>query len=801
MGVSRLWVDFRQDIALGVRLARRNIVSTGVVVFTLAVAIGANTAVFSAVNALLFKPLPFVAAPHELARVKAGELQMAWANYEDLRRDSGVFTHLAAQRSSVVGVAIGDRPIRFVAVQTSGNFFTTLGSTAAAGRTYTASEARSDVVVISADAWRTRFGSDPSLVGRILTLGGRPYEVIGIMPSGFRGLSPPGWSADCWFPIDTTATPLAERRESAFEVAGRLRPGVSRREAAAFLQVFARRMRAEHPEIPDQFVNVSVLPVDGLHAFEGMARTLLPAFAFLGTMTILAGLVLLIACANVAGIQLGRAAGRRREIAMRLALGAGRGRLVRQLLTENLVPAVLAGAGGYLLATVIVRLFPVVTSSFPIGREIDLHPDGRVLIYTLGVTIVTIVATGLAPARRAARFDVMAAIKDGHDGATARQRLRRALVVTQVAATTALLVWSGLFVRSLDRVTEVHPGFDPAGVLLTTVTFDRDTAQAGPDVLTALQQRVAESRGVQSAGLASIVPLAMTGREEFDVGVGDASGATSRRRVFANRLGPGWFETVRIPFVAGRDFTWADREGAARVVIVNQTLAHQFWNGAALGQQVVLNRQRLDVVGVVRDSKYWTLGETVAPIVYLPFRQGQPRDMTLHVRTVDPAGTSQSILAEMQRLAPDRAIEIETMSSAVAGAIRPAQIGAAATTAFAILAMLQSALGVYGLVSFLVSQRLREIGVRKALGASTRDVVRLIAHSVARLTAAGLAAGITGGLLGAMTIRGFLFGVSPLDPVTVVSAIAIIGMTALAASVLPARSAVRVDPAAMLRTQ
>jgi predicted permease len=425
--------------------------------------------------------------------------------------------------------------------------------------------------------------------------------------------------------------------------------------------------------------------------------------------------------------------------------------------------------------------------------------DARVLAYALGLTTFTAVVFGLAPARGAARFDVVSSLKDDHGGSTARQTMRRTLVAAQVAVSTALLLWSGLFARSLGRIHEVDPGFDPTGVLLASVTFDREPAQGGAHVLTELHQRVRNSSGVRAAGLASIVPLAMAGREEFDVSIADAAGGTTRKSVVANKLGPGWFDSVRIPFVAGRDFTWDDREGSPRVAIVNETLARRFWNGDALGKQIVHNRRPLEVVGVVRDSKYWTLGETIAPTLYLPFRQAPAHNVTLHVRTVDQRATTAAILAEMRQLGPDLYVEIAPMTEAVAVAVRPAQFGAAATGAFGTVAILLSVLGVYGLVSFSVVQRRREIGVRKALGATTSDIGLMIVGNMARLTGAGLAIGIGIGVPGAVALRGFLFGVSPLDPMTVAAAIAIVTTSALAASGIPALAASRVDPAVTLR--
>jgi predicted permease len=375
------------------------------------------------------------------------------------------------------------------------------------------------------------------------------------------------------------------------------------------------------------------------------------------------------------------------------------------------------------------------------------------------------------------------------------------LVVGQVGATAALLIWSGLFIRSLSRIADVDPGFDSSGVLLAGVGLERGTEERGMRLLADLQQRVLESPGVQGAGLAKIVPLSMRGREEFDIAITDSSGQPSPRRVTVNTLSPGWFKTVRIEFVAGRDFGWDDRPGTPRVVIVNETLARQFWNGDAIGRQILDNRQPVQVIGVVRDSKYWTLGETIVPTIYLPLLQRPSADVALHVRTADARATGTLIASELRRMAPEIAVEIEPMSEAVAVAALPARVGAAATTAFGVVAMLLSALGIYGLVSFAVVQRTREIGIRKALGAQTTDVIYTVVGGIARLTISGLAGGLVVGVLGGMALRGFIFGVSPFDGATLVGAAAVVLASALLASALPAIAAARVDPMIPLRNQ
>ena len=394
---------------------------------------------------------------------------------------------------------------------------------------------------------------------------------------------------------------------------------------------------------------MSAESIEGVHAFQGMASLLLPVFAFLALLIMLSGFVLLIGCANIAGLLIGRAAARQREIAMRLALGAGRRRLVRQLLTESLLLAVLGGAAGVLLAIWFVGSAGAIGPRLPIPIDLDLRIDRRVLAYALGLSTFTSLLFGLAPAWSAARFDLVSSLKDDSAGSTARQRLRRVMIVGQVAICTALLVWSGLFLRSLRHVGDINPGFDPSGVLLATVALEEgvvDEAE-GDRLLVEWTQRLTASAGVQSAGLSSIVPLALMGREEFSVSIpGDAPG--TRRRVVASRVSPGWFETVRIPLRMGRDFTWDDRKGAPWVAIVNETLARQFWNGEAIGQRVNYGDRPLEIVGVVRDSKYRTIGETIRPMIYLPFRQVYMPEMTLHVRTTDMSGTRAALTRAMR---------------------------------------------------------------------------------------------------------------------------------------------------------
>lgn len=795
----RLVSELRQDATFGLRMLGRSPGFSTVAILTLALAIGGNTAIFSLVNAIALKPMP-VTAPQDVARIYTGESGTSWLNYQDIAQRTTVFTDVAAHSGTTIALTTDSSAARLGGEITSTNYLTMLGVPALVGRTYFPTDTRTDLVVLSERTWRLRFGSDPSMVGRAISLGGRQFEVIGIMPRGFRGAQPPGFQSDFWMPIDTSLSrrALEDRGRTAYMVVARLQGGVSYAQAQAAVQVATRQIATEHPDLGPRFAQTEVFPVDGIGGFRGMTKTLLPLFAFVGVMTILAGLVLLVGCANIAGLLLGRGAARRREIGVRLALGAGRGRLIRQLLTESLLLALAGGTAGIVLALWLGRSINALLSRLPVSFELDLALDRRMLAYTLVVSLITSVLCGLAPAKRATRMSVLPALKED-DPLPSRQRLRHWLVVGQVGLSCALLLWGGLFARSLLNAHRIDPGFEPAGVLLGHLQLDEEATRSGASValLRDLQSRIRAIPGVESQGLARIIPLALLGREEMKMRTETDSRDRPGRWVLVNRVTTEWLRTVRIPLLAGRDFTSDDRPGSPRVVVVNETLAKEFWNGNALGKRL----DDAEVVGVVGDSKYWTLGETIRPQVYMAYAQRPEADVELFVRTSDLVGTTKALRTEIARLDPTKHVDVRLMTDAVSAALVPAQAGAVLTGGFGVLGALLAMMGIYGLVALTVAQRTREIGIRKAVGATTRDIVRLVVSGSAVPVGLGLVAGLGLGTLGAVGLGGFIVGVSPVDPLTMLGTTTLVVGTTLAASALPALRAARVDPLRALKTE
>jgi predicted permease len=796
-----LAADFRRDATQGARLLTRFPGFTAIAIAILAVAIGANTTVVAIVDALLLTPPPVV-EPARLVRVHTGESQASWPNYQDIRDRAGAFTGLAAHRLASMTLNAGGAMARLRGELTSPDFLTLLGVPAAMGRTYASGDVAFDRVVLAHHVWRRHFAADPAIVGRTILLGGRSLQVAAVMPSGFRGLAPPGVRLDFWLAVDPhrDAAILGDRLSPQFEIVGRLAPGVPPETATAGLRTLAGQLRSEHPALPESLLGIAADPIHGIHAFRGMASVVLPIFAFLVLLTIVSLFVLVIGCSNIAGLLIGRTAVRQRELAVRLALGSSRGRLLRQLLTESLVLAATGGAAGVLVALLLNAGIRRGLGYLPFPLDLDPRLDVRVLAYAVALSTVTALFFGLLPARRALRVDLLAALKAESSGSPERQRLRRLTVAVQVALCAALVVWSVLFLRSLGRIHDVRPGFDPTGVVLATVELDRGAinAQRGERILTEWARRAGGAPGVQSAAIATIVPLALTGREAFDVSLPeDAAGI--RHRVIANRTTPGWFATIRIPLVAGRDFTWDDGPSNVAVAIVDETMARQLWNGDALGRRVRFGDSPLEVVGIAKDSKYRTLGETPRPQIYLPLRQQYAPYLTLHVRAADAGAARRAAEDSLREVLPGADLEIQSMSDAVAVAVLPARIGATATGVFGLLALALAAFGVYGLVSFGVIQRAREIAIRRAIGATASDIVRLVLRHHAPLIGIGVGLGLLVGTLGAILLRTFLTGVGPTDPVALLSTIAVVTGAAVAASVLPALRATGVDPIVAVR--
>jgi predicted permease len=794
-----LWrwaLEFRQDASFGVRLLARSPAFATAAILTLALAIGGNATVFSLVNALAFKPLP-VHAPLEIVRVFTGESQTSWPNYLDIARSSVVFTDVAAHASTETGLATGAQVIRARGETTSANYLTMLGVPAQIGRVYGPSERRTDIVVLSHRTWRTTFGSDPAIVGRLIALGGRRVEVLGVMPPTFRGAQPPGFASDFWRPVDPVASrrSMQDRNDPDYVVVARLKAGVTPEQAQAATRGVARQIGAAHPSVARPLAATEVFPLEGIGKFRGMTSTLLPLFLFVGAMTVVSVVLLLVGCANIAGLLLGRATGRRREIGVRLALGAGRGRLIRQLLTESLALALIGGGAGVLLANGLGSVLGAAIARLPVPVDLNLSLDRRALVFTFAMSLLTSVLCGLAPARRATSLAVLPSLKEDAS-APYRQRLRCWLVVGQVGFSCALLLWGGLFLRSLDAAARVDPGLDPSGVVIGRVVLGSEVEPAARmALLDELRARVAAIPGVQSHGVATIVPLSFTGREEMRMPI-DVDPADQRGRwVMVNRLGPGWLETVRIPLVAGRDFSSADRIGAPRVAIVNETAARQFWNGDAIGRRI----GGAEVIGIARDSKYWTLGETIQPVVYTAQDQRPEAEVTLFMRTADVARGMTALRAEISRADPATFVDVRPMSDAVAAALVPARIGAILTGTFGAVGALLAMMGIYGLISFSVAERTREIGIYKAIGASTSRIVLLALSGTILPAVTGIAAGLGLGLLGARALAGFIVGVSPYDPVTMMGTVAVVLGAVVVASARPTLRAIRIDPLVILK--
>ncbi|MEW5927749.1 MAG: ABC transporter permease [Gemmatimonadota bacterium] len=812
-----------QDVRYGARTLLKSPVFAATAILTIALGIGATVTIFTLVNAVLLRPLPVedpdrLVAMEEVRRTGPGGLSVSGSEfvlprYLEYREASGqVLSGLAAQGMNDVALRAGDNPDAVLASYVSGNYFEVLGVRSALGRAITADEDRpgapAAVAVLGDHLWRTRFGADPGVVGRTVHLNGYPTTVVGVAPRGFGGTFV-GVQTDVWLPVglyerlNPAADPAAPRAELGLMLFGRLKPGVTPERAEAALSVAARR--SEPAAAGDPTTRAEAVRLERLAGLPADTRGMVTGFMAMLLAT--AGLVLLIAGTNVAGMLLARATVRRREVAIRLAVGAGRGRLVRQLLTESLLLFVLGGTGGLLLALVLGRAVSAFQPPLPVRVALDLGPDARVLGFALLLALGTGVAFGLAPALRASNPDLVSALREGSGGRGAgRTRMRSAFVVAQLAMSLLLLVTAGLFVQALRGALAADLGFEPDGVVAAGLDL-RAHGYDGPRAA-AFQRRLAERLaglpGTVSVGMAQFAPLSGNVLTvEVDPPGGSSDGGLSRDEHYAN-VDEGYFSTLRIPLVAGRGFAATDRAGSPPVVVVNERMARRMWPGEnPVGKRLRVRGLDREVVGVARDGTYEQMGEEPLAFLYLPMGQEPVGRATVLVRSRgEPAAALAALRRAVAELDPNVPLrEAMPLPASIGLSLFPQRLAAVLVGAFGVLGLVLAAVGVYGLLAFHVGQRRHEIGVRLALGAHTGDVLRMVLRQGMALVALGIAAGLIVALVVTRLLESLLFGVSPTDPLTFAAVPLALCAVALLASWLPARRAARTDPMTALRTE
>ena len=806
-----------QDLRYGARMLRRQPGFTLIAVLTLALGIGANTAIFSLVNTILLRPLP-VREPQRLVSVfptilRTNEAQsFSYPNYVDVRDRNDVFTDLAAFTFAAMSLSRNGNNEIIYGYLASGNYFELLGVEAALGRTFTAEDDRTPnahpVAVLSYVSWQKRFGADHNIVGQTVLLNNLSYTIIGVAPPRFNGTEFI-YAPEMWVPmmmlgqIKPGSKELEQRNMNSIYCVGRLKPGVSAAQAESALTNVMAQLGREYPDSNEG--KGMMLTPPGL-VFP-TARTSFIGFA--GVLMLTVVLVLLIACTNLAGLLLARATGRRKEIAIRLSLGASRARLVRQLLTESVLLALAGGIVGTLLAMWLIDLVMAFKPPISLPLLIDLQLDWRVLSFTVVLSLLTGTLFGLLLALQVTKPELVPALKDESAlGGYRRSRLRNTLVVAQVALSLVLLVAAGLVVRSLGQVQVMSPGFNPENVVaLTMVPSLQGYDEAkGKQFQQQLIDRVSNLPGVKATAITNRLPLSLSISDSY-VFIEGATPPSSAQTPYAlySRTSPGYFQTMEIPLVAGRVFTERDREDAPLVVVINETFARRFWPGeSAVGKRFRYSRADaplVEVAGVVKDGKYFSLGEDPKPFFFLPLLQSYEEPTTLIARTTNnPSAVLATIRSEILKLDPTMPfVDVKTLTEHMSLSLFPLRIGASVVGSFGLLALLLAAIGIYGVMAFAVSQRTREIGIRMALGAQGADVVRLIIRQGLTLMLLGLGLGLAGALMLTRLMSSVLYGVSAIDAATFVSVTALLALVVLLACYLPARRATKVDPMIALR--
>jgi predicted permease len=736
----------------------------------------------------------------------------SYPDFKDYRERNHVFSGLCGFELVLVEMNLRDDtpPERVAGIIATENYFDILGVHAAMGRTFHEEPNQAlnsdPYIVLGYGLWARRFGSDRNVVGTTVHLNGHPFTVIGVLPRNFYG-TVVGLNVEYFVPMMMQpqvlpSEDLEERWPTFVHIMGRLKPGVTIGQAQSEMSTLAADFQREYPTA-EKGVGIFVAPVWEAHyGVQDFLRSVL------GFLMFVAALVLLIACANVANLLFARATSREKEIAIRAALGAGRPRLIRQMLIESLLLAAAGGFGGIFLALwgTNLLMFFLPPAHLPIG--LPLRVDGAVLAFTLILSALTGIVFGLAPAWKGSRTDLNQSLKEGGRGLgadTRAHRLRDLLVVLEMVLATTLLVGAGLLVRSLRNAEKTGPGFNPNHAVLAAFDLRTSgyTSERAAAFFDRLIERIRANPGVESASLEEFVPLWFTGRSYSSVNV---EGYTPRpgedMGIDLNVVGPGYFQMMQIPMVAGRDFSNQDRAGTPLVVIVNQSMANRFWPGQrATGHRLRIQGEWRTVAGVARDIKYHRVNEEPQPFLYLPMLQAGRTDANILVRSEMPTAAVVSMVRAAAQSLDSKVQPLETVDLAglVYVSLFANRMAATLATVLGVLGMLLAAIGIYGVLSYNVSQRFREIGIRMALGAQSRDILRLVVGQGLRLTVIGAGLGAAFGLAATSAMKSLLYGVSATDPLTFAAVVCVVTLAGGFASYIPARRALRVDPLVALR--
>src|SRR5215469_3054622 len=807
-----IWQDLRQSI----RLLWSRPGFTVTVVLTLALGIGANATIFTWIRAVLLASLPGIEQPDKLVEIwgathNNSALSTSYLDYQEFRDRNNVLSGLIAHQILPLNLGRGEKPERVWAGIVSGNYFDVLGVKPLIGRTFLPEEDRTPnthpVAVIGYGLWQWRFAGDPNILGRKIALNERDFTIIGVAPKDF-GSPFAGFALDVWTPTmmkDYVARPhfsLTERGSRWLMVMGRLKPGATLPQAQANIAAIASHLEREYPETNEQ-LGVGVYSVT--QSPFSLQADMRPSLAILMAAV---AVVLMIACANVANLLLARAASRRKETAVRMALGGSRWRLVRQMLTESFVLALLGAALGLAVAFWTARSLAAFLPPYANRASFDTRPDAVVFAFTLVLTVITTLLFGLAPTLEASKQDLVAGLKDNAPVVGRGRRkasLLHALVVTQVALSMVALISAGLFVRSLREAYKADPGFDPHNVLLAS--FDPFLSgyneTRGREFYRRLVERVRTTPGVQSATLARRLPLTDGGIAFGNVVIdGYAPAKGEDMRLNYETVGPQYFQTMRIPLLHGRDFDERDQESTPGVVIIDETMAQRYWpRGDALGKRLKLTKDWLEVVGIAKDVKNRSLREAPRPFLYLPLLQDYRSNMILVARTTnEPETMFHAIQTEVAGLDPEIPMfDVKTLEEHIGVSLFLQRMAATLLSIFGLLALSLAALGLYGVMAYAVSQRTREMGIRVAVGATQGNVLKLVIGQGLTLCVVGM----IGGLIIASVVTRFsvhlLYGVSAADPLTFASVAVLLMAVTLVACYFPARRATRIDPMIALR--